>query len=230
MNQIVTTGIMLARTNFGEADRIITILTPDYGKIKVMARGVRKVKSKLAGGVELFSVSNITFLKGKKDIGTLISTRLQTHFSNIVQDIDRTMIGYEILKNLNKITEDEAEDSYYILLLHALTSLNNLELRQELTRVWFTAQLLQINGHTPNTHATVSGEKLDPKSRYQFDIQAMGFVAHNQGTYTANHIKVMRLLLSEEPATINIIKNIDTVLLEVDDLLRQALRTYLRQL
>lgn len=228
MNQNVTTGIMLARTNFGEADRIITILTPDFGKIKVMARGVRKVKSKLAGGVELFSVSNITFLRGKKDIGTLVSTRLQTHFNNIVQDIDRTMIGYEILKNLNKITEDEAEDTFYILLLQSLTSLNNVGVRPELTRAWFNTRLLHASGHSPNTRLTVSGERLTERARYQFDIQAMGFVAHDRGAYDANHIKVMRLLLSEDPPTINVIKDISAVVPGVDDLLRQALRSYLR--
>lgn len=228
MNQIVTTGIMLARTNFGEADRIITILTPDHGKIKVMARGVRRVKSKLAGGVELFSVSNITFLMGKKDIGTLISTRLQTHFGNIVQDIDRTMIGYDILKNLNKVTEDATEEDYYLMLLKALSSLNDPQITPELTRTWFVAQLLDLTGHSPNTHTATSGDKLKTDAQYQFDAQAMGFAEHAKGVLNANHIKLLRLLLTESPAKIKIIKNIDDVLPAVDTMLRQALRSYMR--
>ncbi len=114
MNQIVTKGIVLTRTDYGEADRIITMLTPDQGKVRVIAKGVRRVKSKLAGGIELFSVSSITYIPGRKEIGTLVSTRLQQHFGNIVKDIDRTMLGYELLKRLNKATEDDVDDDYFI--------------------------------------------------------------------------------------------------------------------
>ena len=50
-----TKAIVLRRTDYGEADRILQLLTPS-GKRSVIARGVRKEKSKLAGGIELFSV------------------------------------------------------------------------------------------------------------------------------------------------------------------------------
>ncbi|MCA9330182.1 DNA repair protein RecO, partial [Candidatus Saccharibacteria bacterium] len=62
MKQIVTVGIVLARINYGEADRIVTILTPDHGKIRLLARGVRKIKSRLAGGIELFSINDLTYI------------------------------------------------------------------------------------------------------------------------------------------------------------------------
>ena len=58
MKQSRTHGIVLTRVDYGEADRIITMLTPE-GKITLMVRGVRRIKSKLAGGVELFSVSEM---------------------------------------------------------------------------------------------------------------------------------------------------------------------------
>ena len=48
-------AIVLRRTNFGEADRIVDLLTPS-GRVSVMARGVRREKSKLAGGIELFAL------------------------------------------------------------------------------------------------------------------------------------------------------------------------------
>jgi DNA repair protein RecO (recombination protein O) len=73
MQQLQTRGIILSRTDFGEADRILTVLTPQQGKLRLMAKGVRKIKSKLAGGIELFSVSDITYIRGKGELGTLIS-------------------------------------------------------------------------------------------------------------------------------------------------------------
>src|ERR1700722_4601390 len=100
MNQIISTGIVLSRTDFGEADRILTMLSPDFGKLRLIAKGVRRERSKLAGGIELFSVSNITFIKGKRDIDTLISTRLIQHYRNIVTDIGRVQLGYKLIKLL----------------------------------------------------------------------------------------------------------------------------------
>ena len=47
MKHINTTGVVLGRINYREADRIIKVITPDFGKVSLMARGVRKIKSKL---------------------------------------------------------------------------------------------------------------------------------------------------------------------------------------
>src|SRR3954464_12617433 len=128
MKQFLTKGIVLSRTDYGEADRILTLLTPEQGKLRLMARGVRRAKSKLAGGIELFSVSDITFIRGRGDIGTLISARLNKHYANIVKDIDRVQLGYELIKQLNKATEDEPEEGYFHLLNQALETLDNKEI------------------------------------------------------------------------------------------------------
>ena len=125
MNQITTKGIVLARTNYGEADRIVTVLTPEHGKLRVMAKGVRRLKSKLAGGVELFCVSDLSLIRGRGDLSTLTSSRMHHQFSSITKDIDRTMYGYEILKCIATITEEEAGLDYYSLLEATLSALND---------------------------------------------------------------------------------------------------------
>ena len=68
MNNSTTQAIILKRINFGEADRILTAITPEYGKISILAKGVRRSKSKLAGGLELFSVTDIGFINGKSNL------------------------------------------------------------------------------------------------------------------------------------------------------------------
>jgi DNA repair protein RecO (recombination protein O) len=193
-----------------------------------MARGVRRVKSKLAGGVELFSVSNITYIKGKKDIGTLVSTRLQTHFSRIVEDIDRTMIGYDIIKLLNKATEDAADVEYYRLLLQSLTVLNADHVDPILTKCWFMARLLQLLGHSPNVSASVDGRPLDTSKLYGFDYAAMGFYEQNKGVFTPNHIKVLRLLVQEDPQRIAVIRDVSSALKPIEGLLSRAISSYIR--
>ena len=67
---VKTEAVVLRSIRYGEADRIITFITPDRGKVKGIAKGVRKQKSKLAGGIELFSVSDISFIPGRRDIDT----------------------------------------------------------------------------------------------------------------------------------------------------------------
>ncbi len=210
MKQLVTKGIILARTNYSEADRIITVLTPDQGKLRLMAKGVRKPKSKLAGGIELFSISDITFIRGKGDIGTLISARLHTHFGNIIKDIDRTMLGYDLIKQLNKATEDEPEPAYFYLLEKALQALNTEHIYSDLIRAWFGAQLLELSGHAPNLQTDTTGNKLATGHTYNFSFEDMAFVpATGNGRFNAGRIKVLRLLFSRN--SLNALQQIEGI-------------------
>ena len=197
MNQLVTTTIVLTRTDYGEADRILTLLSPDYGKLRLLAKGVRRIKSKLAGGIELFSVSEVTFIKGRGEIGTLVSTRLKKYYSTIVQDVDRTMAAYELIKTLNKATEDEAGPEYFELLRGAFEALDDATMPLDVIQFWFMAQLLQEAGHMPNLHTDTNGKKLDAAQRYEFSFDAMAF-AHQpeSGHFTADHIKLLRIAFS----------------------------------
>ncbi len=196
--QIVTKGIVLTRTDFQEADRILTILTPDHGKLRVIAKGVRRPRSKLAGGIELLSVSDITVLPGRGELGTLISTRLITHYGDIVRDIQRTMLAYDLIKKLNRITEDAAEPEYFILLQHTLEGLNDPALSAQLTELWFVMQLLKIMGHAPNLRTDSESKELTASQHYIFDFENMAFQTREDGPFTANHIKLLRLAHASE--------------------------------
>jgi len=228
MNQVATQAVVLTRLNYGEADKIITLLTPNNGKIRVIARGVRKIKSKLAGGIELFSVTSIVYIPGKKDICTLVSTRLMVHYSHIVEDIDRTMLGYDILKYINKATQDECEQEYYLMLVKVLASLDDVSITPMLTKCWYMARLLQLLGHTPNVRKDTAGNVFDSNKRYQFDYQDMGFYQHTNGVFMPNHIKLLRILLTEDPAKLHVIKDLDNLLPDLELLLRQTLESYIR--
>jgi len=193
MRQFVTEAIILSRIEFGEADRIITLLTPDHGKLRLIAKGVRRVKSKLAGGIELFSISDITYVQGRGEIGTLISTRLVKHYGQIATDIDRTMLGYDLIKQLNKATEDHPGPEYFELLRDVFEALDNKDMPLLLIRFWFSAQLLRLGGHTPNLDIDSHGNKLDAQKAYSFDFERTCFVESDQGHYVADGIKFLRL-------------------------------------
>jgi DNA repair protein RecO (recombination protein O) len=224
MKQILTRGIILGRTDYGEADRILTFLTPDQGKLRLMAKGVRRVKSKLAGGIELFSISDITFLAGKRDIGTLVSSRLDKHFGRIVGDINTVQAGYDVIKLVDKNTEDSPEPEYFDLLTAAFGALD-AGTQPELVRIWSVAQLLRIGGHAPNLQTDNQGKKLTADVQYNFDSDAMAFAPHDRGRFAANHIKFLRLLFgADTPARLQNISQLDaqlTVTIPLVNLWRQ---------
>jgi DNA repair protein RecO (recombination protein O) len=226
VKQIQTTGIVLSRTDFGEADRIVTVLTPDHGKLRLMARGVRKAKSKLAGGIELFSVSDITFIEGRGEIGTLISSRLKRHYGQIVKQLERVQLGYDLIKTLNKATEDHPEQEYFKLLDQTFKALDNAEINLELIRAWFEAQLLKLAGHTPNLQTDTSGQKLSAEQTYNFDYDAMAFTPGK--TFRAEHIKTLRLLFSENPPkNLNQVDGIEVALPKTAPLVNSMLKTHI---
>ncbi len=229
MKQIATTGIVLQRTNYGEADRILTILTPDHGKLRLIAKGVRKINAKLAGGIELFSVSSVTFISGKGDMGTMISARLDKHYDQIAKDIDRTMLGYDLIKQINRITEDEAEQDWYDLLHKTLAYLDDNVISMDVIKFWFLASILRISGYTPNLQQDAKGEALDANKRYRLDESTMSFNETESGTLTANHIKLLRLAFDKhEPLTIQKIKDTNSLIQDCVTLLQNMIRVSLR--
>jgi len=210
-NQFATTGIVLTRTTYQEADRIVTFLTPD-GKVRAIAKGVRKPKSKLAGGVELFSVSDLTFITGKSELNTLISARLKRHFGNIVKDLERTNWAYEVLKILNRLTEETAGPEFLALLTDTLAALDDLKLALPLVKLWFDMQLLRSLGNEPNLTTDKTGAKLQPGHNYGFDIDTMAFYERENGDFTADHIKLLRLSLSNRPEVLGQVKGAQALL------------------
>lgn len=228
MTHKVTKGIILHRVNYGEADRIITMLTPQNGKITLIAKGVRRPKSKLAGGIELFSVSDLTYMEGKRDICTLTSARLEKHYENIIKDIDRTMLGYDVIKQLHRATEHNVEPAYYELLEQALEALNQQEVDRMLIQVWFSSQLLKLAGHAPNLRTDTEGRNLSANTAYDFSFDDMTFTPSKNARFNADTIKVLRLLFSShQPTALQNVQGIDVICGQLVSFVQNMQRIYL---
>lgn len=198
MKQQVTTGIVLRRTDYGEADRIVNLLTHNQGKVTVYAKGVRRPKSRLAGGIELFSVSDITYIPGKGDMSTLVSSRVLQHFGNIVHDYDATMYAYRLIKAVDQLTENTASEEFFIFLREALASLDAPLLLLDKVQLWASVRLLTLLGNVPNLLTDEQGRPLDPSSRYRFDADNMCFTPHAEGTFDSRHVKLIRVCVGAE--------------------------------
>ena len=220
MRQQTSPAIVLRRTNYGEADRIVTFLTP-IGKLKAIVKGVRRSKSKLAGGIELFSESTITFLQTQGDLQRIISTRLETHWDGIVGDLQRMMFGYEAMKMMDTMIEDEAERDYYELLRDTLAILGEVEVSLSGIKTWFYLRLLKLQGREPNLHTDQGGAKLIDDELYGFSAEEMCFYSSPTGTFRSEHIKLLRLLASHKSQVLHQVKDLSATAKPLEILLEQ---------
>lgn len=197
MNKQTTKAIVLKRINYGDSDRIITLLTPQMGKLSLLAKGVRKINSKLAGSIELFTVFDAGFVIGNSSLGRLTSARIDEFYDNIIHDISRVQLGYEILKTIDKITEDNPESSYFYLLCQLLRLLNNPKVSLAIIDLYFKSKLLTIGGHAPNLLTDAMNNRLDETLVYDFNLSSMSLMPTQSGRYKSSHIKLMRLLFNQ---------------------------------
>jgi DNA repair protein RecO len=223
MKQIATQAIMLKRMNYGEADRIVTVLTADNGRLSMLAKGVRKSKSKLAGGLELFSVTDINYIDGRSDLKTIISTRLKEHYRNIVSDVERTMAGYDFMKIIDSFTQHADEPKYFMLLMQGLSSLNNLSVPLSVTNVWFFANVLQINGSDINVEKPLIQSKFTEDGMYSFSYDDMSFFLDKSGQFGPNHIKFLRLVdKSLNPEQLIVISGHEMLASDLQQIVKQS--------
>jgi len=211
--------MVLSRTNFGEADRILKVLTPDNGVISVMAKSVRKEGAKLAGKIELFAVCDLNLHLGR-GMATLTGAKMKTFYSQILTDYDRLQFGYDVLKTINKSVEAVAEQEFYNLLLATLKALDNLKIPLSLCKVWFYLHLANILGAGLNTATDANGMKLVEDQNYDFDTHSQVFVFNENGSFTTEHIKFLRVLAQNQP---EIVSNITGAGRLADDCLNLAL-------
>ncbi len=211
MSQQRTRAIVLRRTNYGEADRIVTLLTPN-GHVSAMARGVRRERSKLAGGIELFAVSDVTLHSGKGELMTLTSARLEVFFGRILEDYDRLQFGYEATRRIAAITNDVEDEAFFEILHTTYRALNNLTVPLRVVELWFWLHIQQALGEAINLSTDINGMKLLTDTPYRFDMQAMAFAYDEDGAIDDRHIKLLRLLSGDSPELAAKVRQLEEVL------------------
>ena len=200
MQDFRTKSLVLRRTNFGEADRILTLITK-LGRIECLAKGVRKEKSKLAGGIELFTLSDVVIhQKDESRLAILTSARAEKFYSNLLKDLDKINLTSFFLKMTDKRTRDVSSPDFFDLLNSSLAHLNS-NTDPTLIETFFRLNLLKISGENLNLYFDTSGEKLKIDQTYTWNALASAFEPSVSGNFTATDIKVLRFLLSSDLTT-----------------------------
>ena len=85
-------------------------------------------------------------------------------------------------------------------------------------------QLLRLRGHSPNLSTDSNGALLEANNFYNFDFESQSFFVHDQGIYNDGHIKMLRLLMHQEPHKVAVVGGADQIQEDLEGLLKSLVR------
>lgn len=198
--------IVLSRVNYGEADKIVTALSHTGDKLSLIAKGVRKPKSKLVAGAELFCVADVCYVQGRGSMATLTSARVVSQHTKFLHDLNKVSLAYEALGQVNKHIEDTDGAEHFGLLKTFLSVLES-DLPAAVCEAWMWLQLLHLGGHGLRLDVQTNGAAFSESCRYGFDAENGGFCESVTGVYGAEHIKFVKIANSHAPEVLLRITN-----------------------
>lgn len=146
-----TEAIVLRSMDLGEADRVLTVLTPRHGKLRVIAKGIRRPRSRLGGGLEPLTDVQLVLAVGRTfDVVTGIA--LEDPHLGLRNDLHSTAAAWYVAELADRFCEGSADShGAFVLLAQALTALDapTVDVSRELVARWFELHLLDAMGFRP---------------------------------------------------------------------------------
>lgn len=146
-------AIVLGSHKFGEADRVVVLLSQSHGKVRAVAKGVRKTKSSIGARLEPMSHVDVSLRKGK-ELDTVDQVKLIHPHQSLRDDFDRLRQGLAMVEAMNKVTPDrDPVPHLYELLSRALHALNDKN--SPLMLAAFFWRLISVEGQAPQLDVCV---------------------------------------------------------------------------
>jgi DNA repair protein RecO (recombination protein O) len=149
----ISDGVIIKRRNYGEADRILTVVTRETGKIRIIAKGVRKVTSRRSGHIELFCRAKLTLHKSSSGTLDLLSEAdLLSGSENISMDLVKIGTAYYFSELVDKLVPERQENREVFNLLTTNLKLLQTPVKQAdpiKTAEMFANRLMKILGFLP---------------------------------------------------------------------------------
>jgi DNA repair protein RecO (recombination protein O) len=227
-----TEAIIIKKIKLGEADRILTLYTPEHGKVEAVAKGVRRPKSKMAGHLELLTYSQLRLAHGR-NLDTVIGSQTIDSFMALKNDLLLTSLGLYAAELVNQFTvEHMANQTLFRLLVETLLRLSRAD-NPELTVRYFELHLLDFVGYRPQLQECVSCHiELKPVIN-AFCSASGGILCPNcknehpaSFSISVDALKVLRLFQRSESDIVSRVK----ISQELSRELKVALSSYIRYL
>ena len=233
-----TTGFIIKRTDFGEADRILTIFTQYKGKVSAIAKGVRKMESRKGGNVELFNLTRFQLAEGKT-MDIVLEAEVEASYQKLREDLHLVSLVYQLVELVDQfIQEDQANSIAFLLFKQAIESLNDSPTEDAARKIlaYFQINFLTSVGFKPELNQCVKcGDKLVEEGTV-FSPHLGGVVdSKDRGTVVSGMeisieaIKTLRFFQIEGWSKAKRLKIDEVVLPEVENLLQNYLEFVLEK-
>jgi len=175
-------AIILNRSAYRESDSLVTVYTRDFGKMALVARGTKKIRSKLAGHLEPVSLADILIIKGK-GFDYVGSALTRDAFLNLKDNLNKLYYAGRAISWFNRLVKDDQPDERLFLLLGRwLEVLDNYPAEEfskengELFFIFFALKLLAELGYKPEMYECLNcREKIKPGKNY-FNLKNGGII------------------------------------------------------
>jgi DNA repair protein RecO (recombination protein O) len=205
-------AIILRRTDFGEADRLLTLYSLEFGKMKAIAKGARKPQSRKTGHVEPLMRTRFLFAKGR-DLSLITQAEMLEAYPGLRADLLRASYGSYAMELLDRFTvEDDKNEDVYRL---AAEGLSWFELADDLqlTARFYELRLLTLVGYRPQLFQCVSCDEDVIEQDQFFSPELGGLLCPKCQTrdrmarrVTAVSVKVLRYLQTRDWDTIKVLQ------------------------
>jgi DNA repair protein RecO (recombination protein O) len=189
MNIIKTKALVLREANFGEADKIITVLTKERGKIAISAKGARKPRSPFVAGTQQFCYCDF-IVYDNKNVAILSQVEIIESFHNIRNDLFKISYAAYFMELIEKIIVEEVPSEQVLkLTLKTLQILNKTIYDPKLIARIYEFRLMELVGYMPETtQCTCCGKELE--HNIYFSSEAGGILCNDCKKEFAKSIKI----------------------------------------
>ena len=221
-----TPAIILKRRTFGESDRLLTVLTADYGKLDVIAKGARKPTSTKTGHVELFTKVDMLVNRGR-NLDIAAQVEMTEPFLPLREDLQRgayANYAAELLDRFTMLGEDDFQ-SLFTLIEQTFERLCHDDDIRLIIR-YYELRLLDIAGFRPELNRCVlSGEAIQPEDQFfsftEGGVVSPGAARHSTGLapITLPALKLLRHMQRSEYTHVQSLQISDSLHAQVERLL-----------
>ena len=157
-------GIVLRSYKLGEADKIVTVMTQGSGKVRAVAKGIRKTKSRFGARLEPFTHVDLMLYRGRGSLDTVTQAEIIAPHMTIREDLARFAAGETMLEAVDRVAEEhERNVRLTLLLLAGCRALDAAPADAAAVAESFMLKLLSLSGFHPSiTACAVCGDR-DPQ-------------------------------------------------------------------
>jgi DNA repair protein RecO (recombination protein O) len=230
-----TEGIIVKKHKFGEADRLLTLFTADHGKVRAIAKGAMRPKSKLGGNVELLTHSKLLLARGR-NLDIITQAQVINNFLPVRDNLELMACGFYLCELVDTFTEENVEDKeLFTLFLNTLSELSAAREGERILR-YFELRALSHQGYRPQLQRCSNcNRELEPETNYFSPAQggalcrACGYPDMNARTISLNALKVLRLWLKCDFETARRVKLTPDLTQEIKKLMGENIKYVLEK-